>query len=733
MTAATSARASSVEKVSTTIRERVAVLTINNPPVNSLHPDVQSALADAYVKATKTADVVGVVITGANGVFVAGADIEYLQRMQRERKAETDIVEWIRAGNQQFQTYESGPLPTVAAIDGAALGGGLELAMACNGRIGTNRSTFGLPELSLGIIPGLGGTQRLPRLVGLNKAIAMTLSGKAVNAKDAVASGLLDGAVAESELISKAIQLVTAIASGKAKRIVASARADRIGSYEDGRGVIQVARTDARKKSPQTPQAAAYLNSVEVGLRDGAAAGLVAESTEFARLVRGAVSRALIHMFFAQRATAKLPGIKAPPKSETVKTVAVLGGGTMGAGICIVYLMNGYHVVLKEINSAALYAGVERIVDQVSRVIKSRKLPSAAMEMTMRNLKPTTTFDGFDRADLVIEAAVESLTVKQSIWADLESVTSAKCILATNTSTIDINSITAKADATAHRTIGLHFFSPAHVMPLLEIIRTERTDSAVIAQSMAMAKRIKKTPVLVKNCVGFAANRGFFPYGQSAALLVDSGVAPYDIDKALERFGMPMGVFKMTDLSGVDIAIHVSASFNEAYSDRTYNSSLPRRLFEAKRLGQKTGSGYYKYQGKPAKATPDLAALTPFIQAARGDAKGMSDVGPLSERQLVEAILYPIVNEFARIVNDGVVASDSDVDVVSVMGYGFPSWRGGILHWAQQPITDGGGGGWKHIASRLSESSSKWGAHNSRVRAFYAPSAALQRRADADR
>ena len=543
-----------------------------------------------------------------------------------------------------------------------------------------------------------------------------------LKAKEALAAGLVDAVVKPADLLAAARQLALDVADGKKARVKALYRNDRIGSHEDSKGVLEMARTQARKKNRNLPQPFAYLDVVEAGVKSGGEAGLQAEIVAFSQLVGQPVSRALIHFFFASRATSKVPGVPAKSALPPIKRVAVLGGGTMGAGICIAFLSKGYQVVLKEINDKALEAGVGRIVDQMVRVINSRKMPMYALEVMMRGLKAQTTYDGFDKVDLVIEAAVESIKLKQAIFAELEGVVNQRCILASNTSTIDLE-VVGQRTHSQQRIIGLHFFSPAHIMPLLEIIRTKHTSTDVIAACMQLSKGIAKTPVLVYNVVGFAANRGFFPYGQAAGLLVDAGLDPYRIDRALEAFGMPIGVFKMTDLSGVDIAIHVSQTIQSAYSDRTYFSTAVKQLYDAKRLGQKTGQGWYKY-GKGNKPQPDPKAIAPVLQQAKKDAQAIPQLpaDTVSDSDIVEMLLFPVVNEFLRLVGERMVNSHADVDVVSVMGYGFPAWRGGILFWAE----DGVDGGFRRVRDRLQHFAATLGKDNAQVRAFYAPCDYLQ-------
>jgi len=701
----------------------VAVIQISNPPVNSLHPRVQAGLESCYKEACDDQSIKAVVIVGEKANFVAGADIGLIAAMQKKGISKQEVKDFVAEGNRIFNFLENGPKPIVAAVNGIALGGGCELAMVCAARVATPNAVFGLPELSLGIIPGLGGTQRLPRLIGLQAAVQATLTGKKIKAKQALKMGLADAVVKPDQLMMAAGKLALDIAAGSVPRRVSSKLNDKIGTYEMGHAVIEMARANALKKNRNIPQPFAYLEAVDAGLKDGFDAGLQKEIELMSGLVLHPVSKSLIHFFFATRATTK--GCPTKFQGKPIQNVAVLGGGTMGAAICIVYLLKGYNVILKEINDKLVLAGVERIVKDLTRVAKARKLPIFMVEALMRNLTPQATYDGFGKVDLVVEAVIENLKLKQEIFAELEKRCPPHAILATNTSTIDIELIGAKTSC-QDRIIGLHYFSPAHVMPLLEIIRTRHTSENTVALSLQMAKRVGKTPVVVGNCVGFTANRAFFPYGQSAGMLVDAGAEPYRIDAALRKWGMPMGVFQMADLSGIDVFKHVSGTINAAYGPRCYNSSLGEKLFEAKRFGQKTKRGYYQYpKGKPV---PD-PTLKPLLDAARAEARNKPaiDASKLSDEQIVEATLFPVVNEALRILEEGFALKESDVDVVTVMGYGAPAWRGGLLHWASQHPK----GGFKYIRDRLREMEQQWGgANNPTVANFFKPCNLLNKKAD---
>ena len=614
-----------------------------------------------------------------------------------------------------------------AITDGYALGGGCELAMGCNARVAVPTAAIGLPELSLGIIPGLAGTQRLPRLIGVQAAVPATLTGKHIKAADAMKLGLVDQVVPPAQLLQAAGKLALDIADGKVQRRQSSQLTDKINNKQDAIKFIETARVDAVKRAKGTPQAGAYLDAVKYGIEHGFDAGIQREGEIFAELLTGPVSASLVHYFFASRATSKIKDIPTKPSGKPIQTVAVIGGGTMGAGICIAYLLNGYNVILKELNDKLCLAAIERILEQVNRVLKKRKLPAFGAETVLRNFSTTTTYDDFGKVDLVIEAVLEKLPLKQQIFGELERVCRKDAILATNTSTIDILKIGEKTSAN-DRIVGLHFFSPAHIMPLLEIVRSEKTSAQTLAHCLAMAKRIKKTPVVAGNCPGFIANRAFFPYGQVAGFLVDAGLTPYQVDAAVLKFGMPMGPFRMGDLSGIDIGVNAAQTFLDAYPDRTYKSTLAKELVAAKRLGEKTKQGYYKYVN--GKNVPDLEGLQSFIEKSRAEGrkhhiKDITGLG-LSERDIQEIVFYPVINECARIVGEGYAQSTADVDVASITGYGFPAAKGGLMFWANS-TKPGMGGGYKRVVERLQYFSETFGKDSPKIKSFFAPSDELKK------
>lgn len=698
------------------VQNGVGLIMIDHKPVNSFSPDVAQALGKAYKQCIENPEVKAIVITGAGKTFMAGAHIPYLQQLT-QLKNRSQVISFLREAHDLANTIESGPKPVVAAINGDALGGGLELAMACNGRVALPKAKLGLPELKLGVIPGLGGTQRLPRLIGAQEGVTNILSSKNIPAVKAQKLGLVDVVVkTPKELILAAGKLALDMAAGKVPRRIALNDKRKVPSAEEVAVIIGGARVQTKKKSPNVKHPLLALDAIETGLLKGAAAGIEKEMNAFADALEQPAARALLHFFLASKATTKIPGVNMKD-AKPIKSVAILGGGTMGAGIAICFLMKNIPVILKEVNEKFLAAGVERILNDIQTIVKARKMNPMVVEYMMRGLTPQITYDNFDKVDLVIEAVIEDIPLKQRIFAELEKVCSPKCILATNTSTIDIDVVGAKTKAQP-RIIGLHFFSPAHIMPLLEIVRSKNTSPETVATSVQLAKTIGKTPVVVGNCVGFVANRVFFPYGMAGALLIQGGLDPYTIDKALMGYGMPMGIFRMNDSVGVDLGPHIAPIFNKAYPDRVYNTSLAERMVKAGRMGQKNGRGFYAYPA-PRKAVPAPEAIAPIIEAVRSEAK-VPDTTKLTPQEIVEICLFPVVNECARTLAEGYASSAADIDVVSIMGYGFPAYRGGLLHWGKEV-------GYGKIVERLQYYADKFGAANPQLKGFFAPSDALKK------
>ena len=711
---ATSATGVPLAQVSA-VQNGIGLITLNNPPVNSFSPKVAEALDQCLTECLENAQVKAIVITGAGKIFVAGADIPYLLKLTRAGDAQGTIA-FLERAHAIVNRIESSPKPVVAALNGDALGGGCELAMACHARICTKNTKLGLPELKLGVLPGMGGTQRLPRLIGLQDAVASILGSKNIPSAKALKSGLVDFVVNKpDELIPAAGKYALDIVAGKIPKKQSSQLIHKVPGKEEIQAVIATARVQTKKKSPNVVHPLLTLDAIEAGLLNGSQAGLKAEIQAFAKCLQNPAAYALLHFFLASKATTKVPGLDLKTAGK-IKSVAIIGGGTMGAGIAICFLMKNIPVILKEVNETFLKAGVERILADIQTIVKARRLPPFVVEMMMRGLKPQLTYDGFDKVDVVIEAVIEDIPLKQRIFAELEQKCSPTCIIATNTSTINIEEIIVNCQpSTAKRVLGLHFFSPAHIMPLLEIVRTKYTDPQVLATSVVMAKTINKTPVVVGNCIGFVANRVFFPYGMAGQLLLTGGADPYKIDKALMAFGMPMGIYRMNDSVGVDLGVHIAPIFTKAYPDRVFNTELSQLMVNAKRMGQKNNVGFYKYL-QPRKATPDPEGLKPILAQIRTKQSELAipDTSKLTPQDIIEVCLFPVINECARTLAEGYANSAADIDVVAVMGYGFPAYRGGLMTYGQQV-------GWANVAKALD----KWAKFFPKQAAFFKPSEPL--------
>ncbi|CAL0330649.1 unnamed protein product [Lupinus luteus] len=610
----------------------VAIITIINPPVNSLSFDVLHSLKESFDQASQRDDVKAIVVTGAKGKFSGGFDISAFGGHQETKELQKPgflSVEIIT------DTIEASRKPTVAAIDGLALGGGLELAMACSARLSTSNAQLGLPELQLGIIPGFGGTQRLPRLVGLSKALEMMLNSKPVKGREAFSLGLVDGVVSPDELLNTARQWTLDILNHRRPWVVSLYRNDKIEPLGEAREILKFARSRAQKEAPNLKHPLVCIDVIEEGIVSGPRAGLWKEAEASEELSHSDTSKSLIHIFFAKRGTSKVPGVTdigLVPRH--VKKVAIIGGGLMGSGIATALILSNYSVILKEVNEQLLDAGVKRIKSNLQNRVNEGEIAEENFEKAVSLLKGSLDYESLKDVDMVIE----------------------------------IGERTKSHD----RIVGAHFFSLAHVTPLLEIVRTKQTSPQVIVDLLDISKKIKKTPVVIGNCTGFAVNRMFFPYTQAGLLLVERGADVYQIDEAITKFGMPMGPFRLADLVGFGVAVATGTQFIRNFPERTYKSMLIPLLQEDKRTGEATHKGFYLYDDK-RKASVD-PELKNFIEKARS-ISGVS-IDPklvkLQETDIIEMILFPVVNEACRILDEGIAVKADDLDISAVMGMGFP-------------------------------------------------------------
>lgn len=634
----------------------VAVATIDNPPVNALGAGLRAALAQAVAEAAADPAVEALVIAAAGRAFIAGADIS-----EFGKPPVAPILPEV------LEAIETCPKPIVAAIQGVALGGGLEVALACHGRVAVPGAKLGLPEIKLGIIPGAGGTQRLPRLIGAAKAFPMMLSGEPVSAEAAARLGLVDRLV-DGDPVEAATALARELAAAGAPVRTAD-RADMLSA--DDREAFEALAKEATAKSGDMPNAMALIEAVRGVYTLPFAEGLKAERALFSRLVADERSKALRYAFFAEREAGKIPGLDAAVKPRPVASAAVIGAGTMGGGIAMCFANAGIPVTLVETTRDLVDKGLERVRDTYGFSVKRGSLSEAERDRRMALITPHVGLDGAAGADIVIEAAFEEMGVKQQIFGELDRLAKPGAILASNTSYLDIAAIAA-ATSRPQDVIGMHFFSPANVMKLLEIVRPAGTAADVVATALALGRRLGKVPVVVGNCFGFVGNRMLAQRTRAAERLLIAGALPHEVDAALTGFGFKMGPFAMSDLAGNDIGWRTRKSLG-------VKAAVADALCEAGRFGQKTGKGYYLYPdgARTGQRDPEVEALIARISQEKGVTRRS-----FTSEEIVARLMDPMVNEGARILEEGIAARPGDIDIVWLNGYNWPAWRGGPMHWA---------------------------------------------------
>jgi 3-hydroxyacyl-CoA dehydrogenase len=680
--------------VSYQLIDRVAVLTIDNPPVNALSPDAWEALDDAVARATADVEVDAIVIRGAGATFVAGADIRAFDAV---KTSEQSLAR--SAGvHARLQRIEDSPKPVVAAIHGNALGGGNELAMACHYRIATAGASLGQPEVLLGLIPGAGGTQRLPRLCGAAMALRMCTDGKPISAPQALTHGVIDRVV-DGDLTEAAVSFARECASSGPIRRTRE-RADALADVASGLAACDAMRLSLSAPSTGVAASHAAIEAIEAGLRHGFDLGSQRERELFSECVTSTQSKALRHLFFAERDVAKVPGVTKDTPSRPIASAAVVGAGTMGGGIAMVYANVGIPVLLKDVDQAALDRGLATIrTNYQSAVAKGRMTPDG-LDRTMRLITPTTTYEGFEAVDIVVEAVFEDMELKKATFAELGRVTSPDCVLATNSSTLDVDQF-ARASGRPAAVIGHHFFSPASVMKLLEIVRGRETSHETIATSVRLAKRLGKIGVVVGNCFGFVANRMLAYYLRESHLLCEEGASVTEIDDAVMAFGMPVGPFGMQDIAGIDVGARIRQYLKSIGKTRADGpqSELPDRLYEMGRYGQKTGAGWYRYEAgsRTRIADPLVDRLAEEAAARRGLVRRA-----ISSEEIIERITTALANEGARIIEEGYAIRASDIDVIYCYGFGFPRYRGGPMFYAETV-------GLSAVLARVNEYRSRFG------------------------
>ncbi len=643
--------------VITTRREgEVLVVTSNNPPVNALGQAVRAGLAEAMAEAAGDDAIQAVVICCEGRTFFAGADITEFGKPP----VGPSLPEVIDA-------IEASAKPVIAAIHGTALGGGLEVALGCHYRIAVASARLGLPEVKLGILPGAGGTQRLPRVVGVADALPMIVTGNPIPAAQAEKIGLVDKLVAEDGLAESGVAFARSVI-GKADHPVSSKRTDKIGEIaSDSDFFDEFRKTQMRRlKGFEAPEAC--IEAVKAAIDLPYEEGVKKERELFGKLVTGTQSKALRHVFFAERAAAKIDDIPADTPVLPVKTVGILGAGTMGGGIAMNFLTAGYAVTILEREQAALDRGVSIIRKNYERSAAKGRFTADQVERAMGLLTPTLDMNDLADCDLVIEAVFENMDVKKDVFRKLDGIVKPGAILASNTSYLNVDEMAAETKRPGS-VLGLHFFSPANVMRLLEIVRAAKTEPAVLKTAMDLAKKIGKVAVVSGVCFGFIGNRMLSPRQRAAQAMLLQGAKPWDVDKALTDFGMPMGPFQMSDLAGLDLGWDKANSKSETIRDV---------LCERDRRGQKTGKGFYDYDEnrRPSPSQEVEAIIDEFA------AKSGLEQRVFSQDEIRERLLFPMINEGAKILEEGMAQRASDIDTVWINGYGWPAYTGGPMFWA---------------------------------------------------
>ena len=655
-----------MSKLGFEVTDNVAVLTLDNPPVNSFGLELRKLLVEAFSRIETDPGISAVIIRGSGGLFSGGADIREFGTPQSY--AQPHLLNVLDAIEQCAK-------PVIAAIEGVCIGGGLEMSLACHYRVALPTAQVGLPEVKLGLLPGGGGTQRLPRVVGVETAVNMIVSGAMVAAEKLRGTQLFDR-LADGELLPAALAFAREIIADKRgpKRV-----RDLTIDLPNAAALLQFARNSVKAVAGPYPAPLACVEAIANAVNEPFDVGMKHERELFAGLMFTPESAALRHIFQAERAAGHIADIPASTPLRTVKKVGVIGAGTMGGGITMVFINAGIPVVLAEATQEALDRGLATIRRNYQGALRKGTLNEASLEKRLALITPTLSYDLFNDVDLVIEAVFESMEVKQRVFEALDRICKPGAILASNTSALNLDAI-ARFTQRPQDVIGLHFFSPANVMRLLEVVRGAATAPDVLATAMKLAKKIGKLAVVARVCDGFIGNRMVARYGEAAGSVLMAGASPQQIDAALQKFGMVMGPFRMSDLAGLDIGWAVNKRRAAEFPDQDHSNAADV-LCEAGRFGQKTGAGWYRYEAGSRTAIPD-PEVDAMIEGYRVK-KGVT-ARRVSEAEIVERCIYALINEGARIVEEGIAQRSSDVDMVYLNGYGFPAYRGGPLFYADQ-------------------------------------------------
>lgn len=652
----------------------VGVITIDNPPVNALSPGVPEGILDGIEKFGADDAVRAIVVIGAGRTFIAGADIKEFGKITSGKKRSGPGLQRVIAG------LEASAKPTVAAIHGNALGGGLETAMGCHYRVALASAKVGQPEVKLGIIPGAQGTQRLPRLAGVAKALEMCMIGDPVSAAEARELGIIDRVVEGAgydDLLAGAAAFAAEAAGREGPPPRVSERSEKLGAPEENAPLFAAARETAARKRRGFFAPLKNIEAVAASTVLPFDEGVKKEAELFRECLFSTQSKALIHAFFGERTVRKIPDAPKDEPTMDIASAAVIGAGTMGGGIAMSYANAGIPVVIKETDREALDRGMNIIRSNYERSVKRGRFTPEFVRQRLALITPQTSYEGFENADIVVEAVFEEMDLKKRVFGEIDRIAKPGAVLASNTSTLNIDEI-ASATSRPEQVIGHHFFSPANVMRLLEIVRGEKTSRGVIATSMALARKLRKIGVLVGNCHGFVGNRMFGPYRREAQFLAEEGARVAEIDRVIYEFGAAMGPLAVGDLAGLDIGWRVRKGNPGLFPEGTRRPLAEDALVAAGRYGQKTGAGWYLYGGDRSRSEdPEVEALLRKLAADAGIEQREIDDDEIRDR-----IVYSLVNEGARILEEGFALRAVDIDIIYLYGYGFPPYRGGPMFYA---------------------------------------------------
>ncbi len=674
-------------------QDGIGIVTVNNPPVNSLSQEVRAGLQESVAQGNADADVSAMVIWCEGRTFIAGADIREFGKPRREPYL-WDVVQFI----------EDSSKPVIAAIHGTALGGGLEVALGCHFRLAAPDAKVGLPEVKLGIIPGAGGTQRLPRVAGAKKALDMIVNGTHIPAGEALEAGIVDE-IPEGDLKTAAIEF--------AKKVVAEKRPiRRVSSLSvevDSPDMFEKYAAGIARKQRGFLAPFNCIKAVQAAAELPFDQGMKREQELSAEVHASPQAKGQQHIFFAEREASKIPGLPRDTPIRNIRSVGIVGAGTMGGGIAMSFANAGIPVILLDMTQENLDRGISIIRKNYTSTVSKGRLKQEDMDRRMELISPTLSYEDLKDADLVIEAVFEEMGIKHEVFKKLDDICKPGAILATNTSYLDINEIAA-VTRRPQDVIGMHFFSPANVMRLLENVRGEKTSPAVSASVMKIGKTIGKVPVLVGVCDGFVGNRMLSKRTREAFFMLEEGALPQQIDKVLYDFGLPMGPFAMSDMAGLDIGWRNRKAKMDKLTPRERECNILDKICEMGRYGQKTGAGFYQYDDKrKATSDPEIEKLIVKHSEERGIARR-----EISDQEILERCLYAMINEGAKILDEGIAARPSDIDVIWINGYGFPIYRGGPMFYADQV-------GLKTVYEKILEFQDRYGAE------YWKPAALLEK------